>query len=52
MRERNREISRRRQRTAKRKKLRKKLSAAVTEQDRTQIQGKIFRTYPKYSPEA
>jgi len=50
--ERDREINRRRRRYAKRKNLRKRLSKATTEQERTQIQAKIFRTYPKYTPEA
>lgn len=50
--ERDREISRRRRRYAKRKNLRKKLSKATTDQERTQIQAKIFRTIPKYQPEA
>ncbi|HUK91229.1 MAG TPA: DUF6800 family protein [Blastocatellia bacterium] len=52
MNERDREIRRRRQRYAKRKNLRQKLSKATTEQERTQIQAKIFRTFPRYVPEA
>jgi hypothetical protein len=48
MRERSREIKRRRQRYSKRKKLRKKLEGAGTDQQRHEIEGKIRKTYPKY----
>jgi len=50
MRERNREIDRRRQRYAKRKKLRKRLAEATADQQRHEIEAKIHKTYPKYSP--
>ncbi len=51
MRERNREIKRRRQRYAKRKRLRVKLATASTEGDRRNIESRIRKTYPKYTPE-
>ena len=51
MRERNREIHRRRQRQIKRKKLRKKLEAATTDQERSLLHQKILRTVPKFTPE-
>lgn len=51
MRERDREIKRRRHRSGKRKKLRKKLAAAKTEGDKRQIEAKIRRTMPKYTPD-
>jgi hypothetical protein len=51
MRERDREIKRRRQRHEKRKKLRAKLATAG-EGDRRNIENKIRKTYPKYTPEA
>jgi len=50
MRERDREIKRRRQRHEKRKKLRAKLATAG-EGDRRNIENKIRKTYPKYTPE-
>ena len=46
MRERDREIKRRRQRYEKRKKLRAKLAAA-NESERPKIEEKILKTYPK-----
>jgi hypothetical protein len=48
MRERDREIKRRRQRYEKRKKLRAKLAAA-NESERSKIEEKILKTYPKYT---
>jgi hypothetical protein len=48
MRERNREIGRRRQRYAKRKKLRSKLTDTTTDQQRHEIEARIRKTYPKY----
>lgn len=51
MRERNREINRRRQRYEKRLKLRKKLAAATSDTDRRAIEDKIRKTLPKYTPE-
>lgn len=51
MRERNREIKRRRQRYEKRKKLRKKLAAATSDADRHNIEARILKTYPKYTTE-
>jgi hypothetical protein len=48
MRERNREISRRRQRYAKRKKLHKKLTDTTTDQQRHEIEAKIRKTYPRH----
>jgi len=51
MRERNREINRRQQRHLKRKKLRKKLGAATTDQERLLINQKIRKTIPKFTPE-
>jgi Family of unknown function (DUF6800) len=48
MRERDREIKRRRQRYEKRKKLRAKLATA-NEGDRPKIEGKILKTYPRYT---
>jgi hypothetical protein len=50
MRERNREINRRRQRYEKRKKLRQKLATA-SDADRQAIEAKIRKTYPKYAQE-
>ncbi|HSF25767.1 MAG TPA: DUF6800 family protein [Blastocatellia bacterium] len=50
MRERDREIKRRRQRYAKRKRLRTKL-ATSSEADRGTIEARIRKTYPKYTPE-
>ena len=49
MRERDREIKRRRQRYEKRKKLRAKLAAAG-ESERPKLEEKIRKTYPKYTP--
>jgi hypothetical protein len=49
MRERNREIKRRRHRYHKRKKLRLKLGAA-SEADQQRIEAKIQKTYPSYKP--
>jgi hypothetical protein len=43
------EIARRRHRQAKRKKLRKQLAAATTDQQRHDIEGKIKKTLPKYT---
>lgn len=51
MREREREIKRRRQRYEKRKKLRQKLGAATSEGDRQGIETKIRKTFPRYTPE-
>jgi len=49
MRERDREIKRRRQRYNKRKKLRQKLAGAA-EGDQQRIEAKIRKTYPAYMP--
>ncbi|HXG94983.1 MAG TPA: DUF6800 family protein [Blastocatellia bacterium] len=49
MRERDREINRRRHRYEKRKRLRKKLAAAENDTDRRTIENKILKTYPKYT---
>lgn len=46
-----REINRRRKRHEKRSKLRKKLAAATTDTDRSAIQEKIRKTYPRYTTE-
>lgn len=51
MRERDREIKRRRKRYEKRTKLRKKLATAPSEGDRRNIEARIRKTYPKYTPE-
>jgi SOS response regulatory protein OraA/RecX len=51
MRERNREINRRRQRYEKRKRLRQKLAAAG-DADRQAIEAKIRKTYPRYVQES
>ncbi|MEK6302990.1 MAG: DUF6800 family protein [Acidobacteriota bacterium] len=51
MRERNREIKRRRKRYEKRTKLRKRLVTAASDSDRRAIENKIRKTYPKYTPE-
>jgi len=51
MREREREIKRRRKRYLKRTKLRKKLTTAESEGDRRNLEAKIRKTYPKYTPE-
>jgi len=51
MRERDREIKRRRKRYEKRTKLRKKLASVATEGDRRNIENKIRKTFPKYTPE-
>jgi len=51
MRERNREIKRRRQRYEKRRKLQQKLASAETDEQRREIENKIRKTYPKYTPE-
>ena len=50
MRERNREIKRRRHRYHKRKKLRLKLGAAGNEADQQKIEAMIRKTYPSYKP--
>ena len=47
MRERMREIKRRRQRYEKRKKLRARLAAAGTDSERQQIEAKIRKTLPR-----
>lgn len=49
MRERHREIKRRRHRQDKRKRLRAKLATA-NDVDRSKIEDKIRKTYPKYMP--
>ena len=49
MRERHREIRRRRQRYEKRVRLRKRLAAANNDADRQKITEKIIKTYPKYT---
>ena len=46
MRERNREIHRRRHRYAKRVRLRKKLAAATNDSDRQKLTKQILKTYP------
>ncbi|HWO00492.1 MAG TPA: DUF6800 family protein [Blastocatellia bacterium] len=51
MRERDREIKRRRKRYEKRTKLRKKLASAASDGDRHNIEAKIRKTYPKYTAE-
>jgi len=51
MRERNREIKRRRQRCEKRKRLRKKLATADSDSTRREIESKILKTFPRYTPE-
>jgi hypothetical protein len=51
MRERDREIKRRRKRYEKRTKLRKQLAAAASDSDRRAVENKIRKTYPKYTPE-
>jgi hypothetical protein len=51
MRERDREIKRRRQRYEKRKKLRAKLGAASTDGEKRLIDAKIRKTFPKFTPE-
>jgi hypothetical protein len=51
MRERDREIKRRRQRYQKRKKLRQKLATAA-EGEQQKIEAKIRKTYPTYTPES
>ena len=50
MRERDREIKRRRKRYEKRTKLRKKLATA-SDSDQRIIEAKIRKTYPKFTPE-
>ncbi|HJZ66739.1 MAG TPA: DUF6800 family protein [Blastocatellia bacterium] len=52
MRERNREIKRRRQRYQKRKRLRQQLTAAGSDGERQKIEEKIRKTYPAYRPGA
>ncbi|HLG17669.1 MAG TPA: DUF6800 family protein [Blastocatellia bacterium] len=52
MRERNREIKRRRHRYEKRKKLRRKLASAATEGEKRQLEARIRRTMPKFMPDA
>jgi len=49
MRERDREIKRRRRRYQKRKKLRQKLRAVSAEPEREKIEAKIRKTYPTYT---
>jgi hypothetical protein len=51
MRERNREIGRRRHRYQKRKKLKTRLAAAATEGEKREILTKIRKTYPKFTTE-
>ncbi len=51
MREREREIKRRRHRYEKRKKLLARLASAETDEQRREIQEKIRKTYPKYTSE-
>jgi hypothetical protein len=51
MRERSREINRRRKRSEKRKKLRAKLGSASTEGEKRLIDSKIRKTYPRFTPE-
>lgn len=51
MREREREIKRRRKRYQKRTRLRKKLTTVESEGDRRNLEAKIRKTYPKYTPE-
>ncbi|HEY7911375.1 MAG TPA: DUF6800 family protein [Blastocatellia bacterium] len=51
MRERHREIKRRRHRAEKRKKLRARLAAVTTDAERGQIEAKIRKTFPRYTPE-
>ncbi len=51
MRERDREIKRRRKRYEKRKKLRVKLAASTNDGERQQIQAKILKTFPLYTTE-
>ena len=51
MRERNREMRRRRHRYKKRKKLLAKLSATPSEGARREIETKIRKTYPKHTVE-
>jgi hypothetical protein len=50
MRERDREIKRRRQRFQKRKRLRKQLAAAGGDTDRQKIEARILKTYPSGAP--
>jgi len=50
LRERDREIKRRRHRYAKRKKLLVKLAAASTDGERRLIDAKVRKTYPKFTP--
>jgi hypothetical protein len=50
MRERDREIKRRRQRYQKRKRLRKQLGAAGGDTDRQKIEARIRKTYPSGAP--
>jgi hypothetical protein len=47
MRERNREINRRRRRYQKRLKLRKKLEAATTDNDKRDLEARIKKTFPR-----
>jgi hypothetical protein len=49
MRERNREIRRRRQRHEKRVRLRKKLAASNNDADRQKVTKQILKTYPKFT---
>jgi len=51
MRERDREIKRRRHRQEKRRKLRLKLAGATDDAGRHAIEEKIRKTYPKYTTE-
>jgi len=50
VRERDREIKRRRHRYAKRKKLLARLASASTEGERRLIDAKVRKTYPKFTP--
>jgi len=52
MRERDREIKRRRQRYEKRRRLRKQLAAAKTDAEKQTIQEKIYKTQPNRRPVA
>jgi hypothetical protein len=51
MRERDREIKRRRQRYQKRKKLRQQLAASDVEADKQKIEARIRKTYPRRTAE-
>ncbi len=51
MRERHREIKRRRHRAEKRKKLRTRLAAVTTDAERRDLEAKIRKTFPRYTTE-